>query len=422
MRLAKEAMDVAGKSSPPRKAFTSFFADNRSGARTPRASQVVAATLGLAGPITIGAMAGHADFGMAASLGGLALSGEGKGETFREQVPDLIYALVAGTAAMVTGSAMAGHGMLTTFGVPAVAGAAGVLGGISRPLVRATTQFILYTIIAANLDLRGAHPIGMILLFFLGAAWSAGLSLGLRPLFRAMRPHPIPYAAAEVAQPPKHSPGQLLRRWRNSLAHLSGWQYALRITLCLIAGEAFECIWPHHHGYWVSITVVIVAQRNLQAAFPRTLQRAVGTSIGVLLTGLLLLGSSSMWPVIAMIAALAAARPILKEANYAAYAAVMTPLVILLLDFGREPSWAVVIDRLAATLFGCALALTLGYLVWSRLFPPAPVAVESKRALAIEAKKKTDNRTRLGRYFGMTITLSDLFSRRLIGRRLYRFA
>ena len=119
--------------------------------------------------------------------------------------------------------------------------------------------------------------------------------------------------------------------------------------------------------------MVIVVQRNLQAALPRTFQRAAGTSLGVLLTGLLLLGSSSMWAVIAIIAALAAARPILTEVNYTAYAAVMTPLVILLLDFGQEPSWAVVVDRLAATLFGCALALTLGYLVWSRLFPPARV-------------------------------------------------
>jgi hypothetical protein len=41
------------------------------------------------------------------------------------------------------------------------------------------------------------------------------------------------------------------------------------------------------------------------------------------------------WTVFAIIIALAAARPILMEINYAAYAAVLTPLVILLLDFGQ---------------------------------------------------------------------------------------
>ena len=85
-----------------------------------------------------------------------------------------------------------------------------------------------------------------------------------------------------------------------------------------------------------------------------------------------------MWTLIAIIAALAAARPILMAANYTVYAAVMTPLVILLLDFGQEPSFAAIVDRLAATLAGCGLALALGYLAWSRLFPPARVAVERK--------------------------------------------
>jgi hypothetical protein len=334
--------------------------------------------LGLAGPIAVGAITGHAGIGMVASLGGLALSGDGKGETHREQAPGLIYAMAAGSLAMFAGSAMAGHDMLTTLGVPAVAAVAGLLGGISRPLARATTQFMLYTIIAANLGAQGYRPLGMVLLFSLGAAWTAGLSLVLTPLFRAMHPFPIPHIPANAVQSPKRSAGQLLRRWRNSLAHLSGWQYALRISLCLVASEAFEWIWPHHHGYWVSITVVIVVQRNLQAALTRTVQRAAGTALGVLLVSLFLLGSPPMWTLIAIIAGLAAARLILKEANYAAYAAVMTPLVILLLDFGQEPSFAAIVDRLAATLAGCGLALTLGYLVWSRLFPPARAVVASK--------------------------------------------
>ena len=55
-----------------------------------------------------------------------------------------------------------------------------------------------------------------------------------------------------------------------------------------------------------------------------------------------------MWAIISIIAALAAARTILIEINYTAYAAVMTPLVILLLDFGQDQPWAAIIDRLVA--------------------------------------------------------------------------
>ena len=67
---------------------------------------------------------------------------------------------------------------------------------------------------------------------------------------------------------------------------------------------------------------------------------------------------------IATLIALAAARPIFREASYVAYAMVHTPAIILLMDFGRAPSWAVGGDRLMATLVGCAIAMALGYLPW----------------------------------------------------------
>ena len=152
--------------------FICFFADGWAGVRTARAPQVIAAMLGLAGPLAVGAMAGHAEIGIAVSLGGLAMSGGGKGETFRERAPRMLYTLAAGGAAMLTGSAMAGHAVLSTFGVAAIAAVVGLLGSISRPLARATTQFILYTIIAANVGAHTAHPLGMMLLFSLGAVYS----------------------------------------------------------------------------------------------------------------------------------------------------------------------------------------------------------------------------------------------------------
>jgi uncharacterized membrane protein YccC len=85
-----------------------------------------------------------------------------------------------------------------------------------------------------------------------------------------------------------------------------------------------------------------------------------------------------VWAVVAIIAACAAARSVLVESNYIAYVAVQTLLVILLLDFGQAPSWAVIVDRLAATLAGCALALTVGYLGWSRIPQQVRVSVPAK--------------------------------------------
>ena len=376
---------------PPGNRRVSFLSGGRAHAGSSQASRAVAAMLGLAGPLVVGAMTDHLQAGMAASLGGLVLGGEGKGKTPGEQAPGLIYALAAGSAAMLTGWALTGHALAAAFGIPFLAAAAGLIGSISRPLARATTQYILYTIIAANLAAQGTQPLGVMLMFLLGACWTAALFLVLRPLFKAMGRSSHPAIPENAVQLPKYTAKQRLRRWRKSLARLSGWQYVVRISSCLAAAAIFEWSWPLHHGYWVSITVVIVVQRNLQTAAARAFHRAAGTVLGVLLISLLLLASPPVWALLLIIAALAAARPILLETNYTAYAAVMTPLVILLLDFGQDPSWAAVVDRLVATLAGCGLALTFGYLGWSRLFSPARSALRSKVAPAMEPNEVFDS-------------------------------
>ena len=74
------------------------------------------------------------------------------------------------------------------------------------------------------------------LLFLLGACWTAALALVLRPLFKAVRR--IPNTPA--VQPPGYAARQRLRRWRKSLARLAGWQYVVRISSCLAAAAAFE--------------------------------------------------------------------------------------------------------------------------------------------------------------------------------------
>lgn len=366
--VREESASAAIRVSPLRALLTFLFTSVRSKTQSSGTPPAISAMLGLAGPIALGVATGHTGAGMITSLGGLALSGGVKGDTFREQARDLLYSVTAGGAAMFTGSILAGHGAKTVFAVPAVAAAAALLGSISRPLAVAATRFILFFVIAANLGIYGMHPTGLTCLFLIGALWTACLSVLLRKLFRLLRLYKIPH---DSAQSPRYPAKLLVRRWIKSLAHLSGWQYTLRVTACLLAGQGFELVRPHHHGYWAIITIMIVVQRDLQRALERAWERAIGTILGVLLVGLLLLASSSMWSTVIAIAALAAARPIFMQANYIAYATVQTPLILLLLDFGRAPSWAIVADRLIATLAGCAIALTIGYLGWSKIAPPA---------------------------------------------------
>jgi uncharacterized membrane protein YccC len=360
--------------------IASLLDENCSRLRTVEASQVVAAMLGLTGPIAIGAFIGHAEMGMATALGGVALSGEGKGLTTTERVLSLFSTLLAGTAAMVTGVAMAGHGRWTIFGLPALAMVAGLLGRISRPLARASRQFVLFTILASGFGVNGEHPFGIAFLFFLGAIWTASLSLVLRPFSHVMFSRSSHAALAEAPRPPKKTLRQLLRHWWDSLATLAGWQYPLRIFICLLAAQALELLWPFSHNYWIGLTVGIVVQRDLQSSLSRTLHRVVGTLLGVLIAGLLALEALPLWAIISIVAVLASMRPVFRDSNYIAYSAVHTPLIIILVDFGHTLSLVVSIDRFVATVAGCVISMIFGYLLWLKILAPRPLDENRERS------------------------------------------
>lgn len=348
-------------------AFRSFLTDSLrwSGVKTFPMSQAIGALFGMAGPIALGVLSGDLQIGVAASFGGLALSGEGAGDTFRNQAYRAIYSTVTGSIAVFAGIVIAGHHLLTMVAIPVIAAITGVLGSISRPLARAATQFIIFMIIASNIGAHEIRPLGITILFFLGSVWTATLCLILRWLFskkpfRRRLTDPVSETLT-----PGYTVNQLLKRWKRSLANISGWQYPIRITSCLIAAEAFEWIWLHHHGYWVLLTVAIVVQRNSHLVM-KTFQRAAGTLMGVIFASLFLIWLPSIWTVVMLIGILAFLRPMLKETNYTAYAMIMTPLVILLLALHQMPSWTVLVDRVLATLAGCALAWILGYWIWAR--------------------------------------------------------
>jgi uncharacterized membrane protein YccC len=359
-------------STKPKGKIFSFIADSFhwSGIDYSQASNSVAAMLGLSIPLLLGVITAHPEIGAISSLGALALSSEGKDRTFREQLSGILYALAAGAASAFIGTIISGHGVLTGILLAVIAAIAGLFGSLSRPLARTTTQFILFTIIAAYLGKIGANPFAFTIIFSTGAVWTASILLLLKPVFKIFTPPSLSHINENIPLPPKYTIKQYIRRWKNSLRSFSGWQYTVKLFLCLAAATVMVWMYPDHHAYWTALTVVIVLQRNPEAVLKRTFQRSAGTILGVIISGLLLIWHPPVWFVLAMIAIFATARPVLREANYTAYATVMTPLVIILLDFGTSSTLRIMTDRLLATLAGSFIVLTLGYILWKKLLTP----------------------------------------------------
>ena len=82
------------------------------------------------------------------------------------------------------------------------------------------------------------------------------------------------------------------------------------------------------------------------------------------------------WPLVAYAAlgVLALARPVLKTKNYLAYSAVMTPLILLIMDAGKPPGSGALLDRLLATVAAAALVLIANQVACRFSPPPEPAA------------------------------------------------
>ncbi len=294
--------------------------------------RLLIAAVALAGPVGYGLYAGHPVHGSLAALGAMAtMAGVGSGRA------RLVGAALIATVAGTVGVAVGGQGWFTAAAVVGLVGVAAVVGGFSRGFAELAAIFSIFTVIATGL--AAVDPLEAAQWFGIGAGWA--LLLGLPVVGRA------------AAQPPYR---KLWARWRRNLRRAEGWEYAARLLPGLAVAEAIGVLWHQPKGYWIALAVVIVVRRRGDSLL-RATQRALGTTVGVVIGGLLILCVPPSWVIVAVVAVLAGARPFLKSRNYTAYAVVMTPLLVLLLELGRTPELSTIGYRLVDTVIGCAIAV-----------------------------------------------------------------
>jgi len=324
--------------------------------------QLMSAGVGMAGPIAVGAASGRLADGMLASIGGLAVStADVTGPPLRRAARMAATALT-GTLGVALGAVLGGRGWAGVGILIALVGVLALVGGISRPLARLSGQLIVLLVLGGGTtEAAATHWGGAAPLVAAGA-----VAAGCCTLLAATIADALGESEPQPQQQRRRPARALLRRWAGTLRQFAGWRYPLRITLCLAVAEIVGQLWHQPKSYWIALTVAIVVQRQLDGALVRTAQRGFGTLAGVVLGSALLLTTLPTWGLVVAVGVLAAARPLLKVRNYALYAMIMSPLVVLQLDFGQSATLSTMADRLLDTLLGCAIALTLGYLVLPR--------------------------------------------------------
>jgi len=241
----------------------------------------------------------------------------------------------------------------------------------SRPVAVAAMRFIIFLVMSMSIVSQpGGNPGGVALLLGIGAIWGAVLRLLLR---RAKGRAPAPAEATATRNPTRR---QRVARLKRILRTAEGWQYPIRLTLALGLASIIRHLWPDQHFGWVLVTAALLVERQPEAVPVKTIQRTLGVVIGVALTGLVIAEIRSEVAIAALVCLLATLRPWLRARNYLAYSAVMTPLILLVMDLGKPIGGTVLIDRLIATLLGAAVVIAVNWFA-VRFIVPRPVSSET---------------------------------------------
>ncbi|MCK8469055.1 FUSC family protein [Microbacterium sp. KSW4-16] len=143
---------------------------------------------------------------------------------------------------------------------------------------------------------------------------------------------------------------------------------ATRLAICFGIAIAAKAYFPFGHWFWVPLTVCLVMKPDFGDVFTRALARIMGTLLGIGIGTLVLLVVPKGIALAIIIGVLAASVPWLMMLSYALQAAVITPIVLLLIDL-IQPGDATSntgLLRLGATVVGGAIVVVFGYLIWPR--------------------------------------------------------
>jgi uncharacterized membrane protein YccC len=161
-------------------------------------------------------------------------------------------------------------------------------------------------------------------------------------------------SSASFAIAPRPSIRDVLSRRSIELGH------AIRVGATAAVAALAGILLHRPRGYWIVVTAVLVLQPHSGTTLRRGLQRVAGTVVGAMAAALLapLVHGQIRAALVLFVLALAAAA--VRKHNYAVYAALMTPLFVLMAE-SYSGDWNLAGTRITATLLGGVVALVGAY-------------------------------------------------------------
>jgi uncharacterized membrane protein YccC len=141
-------------------------------------------------------------------------------------------------------------------------------------------------------------------------------------------------------------------------------RHAIRMTVCLVAGDAIAHIVGWRRSYWLPMTIALVLKPDFTATFSRGVLRLAGTFGGlVVATVLFYFIHPSLMMQVFFVALFTYALRSIGPANYGVLVVSISALIVLLVGFAGVPPSQVIPARAANTAAGGLFAL-VAYLLW----------------------------------------------------------
>jgi uncharacterized membrane protein YccC len=161
-------------------------------------------------------------------------------------------------------------------------------------------------------------------------------------------------------------------------------QHALRVASTAAAAAVVGISMHRTRWYWIVVTAVLVLQPHSGATLRKAVQRIGGTIAGAIVAAILAPLTHTPGRAAVVMFALAIVAVALRKQNHAIYAALMTPLFVLMAE-STSGDWHLTWPRISATLIGGGLALVGAYAFWparERDLLPAQVAALLRKVRA----------------------------------------
>lgn len=143
----------------------------------------------------------------------------------------------------------------------------------------------------------------------------------------------------------------------------------LRVGIAVTAATVISRLLGDTHPYWVPLTTAAVLQGPTVATITqRTIQRAIGTTVGLGLAGLLFLIHLPVLAVVVLIMTLQVLLLLFVVKNYGIAVIFITALALTVIHAASpHPVWPLVTARFWDTLIGALIGLAAGLTLWARV-------------------------------------------------------